>query len=101
MASPETSDRKSARATTKVCTLLELSLLLSLWFFYGTAINSRNLEAFNLQQAGVEAMVERHQFSLQGSAEPRFQIKDYFEGGKPFGDNILYHGSHYAAEQHA
>jgi len=99
MVSPETSDRKFARATTKGCTLLELSLLLSLWFFYGTAINSRNLEAFNLQQAGVEAMVERHQFSLQGSAEPRFQIKVYFEGDKPFGDTFLYNGRQYAAKQ--
>lgn len=99
MAAPETSDRKVAPTTTIGLRLLELSLLLSLWFSYGAAINSRNLEAFNLQQAGVEAMVERHQFSLQGSAEPRFQIKVYLEGDKPFGDTFLYNGRQYAAKQ--
>jgi hypothetical protein len=99
MASPETYDRKVAPTTTIGLKLLELSLLLSLWFFYGTAINSRNLEAFNLQQAGVEAMVERRQFSLQGSAEPRFQIKVYLDGDKPFGDTFLYNGRQYAAKQ--
>ncbi len=99
MASLETYDQKLARPTTIGLKLLELSLLLSLWFFYGTAINSRNLEAFNLQQAGVEAMVERRQFSLQGSAEPRFQIKVYLDGDKPFGDTFLYNGRQYAAKQ--
>lgn len=79
--------------------LLELSLLLSLWFFYGVIINSRNLQAFDLQQAGVEAIVERHQFSLEGSAQPRFQIKVYWDGDKPFGDTFLYQGRQYAAKQ--
>ena len=99
VASLEISDRKLARTRTIGLTLLELSLLLSLWFFYGVAINSRNLEAFNLQQAGVEAMVERRQFSLEGSAEPRFQIKVYLDGDKPFGDTFLYNGRQYAAKQ--
>jgi hypothetical protein len=99
MVSPESSDRKFERTRTIGLTLLELALLLSLWFFYGVAINSRNLEAFNLQQAGVEAMVERRQFSLQGSTEPRFQIKVYFDGDKPFGDTFLYNGRQYAAKQ--
>lgn len=78
---------------------MELSLLLFLWFSYGVAINSKNLEAFNLQQAGVEAIVERRQFSLQGAAEPRFQIKVYLDGDKPFGDTFLYNGRQYAAKQ--
>lgn len=98
MGSTESSDRKLAR-TTRGITVLELSLLLSLWFFYGAVINSRNLEAFNLQYAGVEAMVERRQFSLEGSAVPKFQIKVYFDGDKPFGDTFLYHGRQYAAKQ--
>jgi 4-amino-4-deoxy-L-arabinose transferase-like glycosyltransferase len=99
MAPPECSDQKFARTTDRGLRVLELSLMLSLWFFYGAVINSRNLEAFNLQQAGVEAMVERHQFSLEGSVEPRFQIKVYFDGDKPFGDTFLYKGRQYAAKQ--
>ena len=79
--------------------LLELSLLLFLWFFFGAIINSRNLEAFNLQYAGVEAMVERRQFSLEGSSQPRFQIKPHFYEGKPFGDTFIYKGHQYAAKQ--
>src|SRR6185437_11506594 len=47
--------------------LLELSLFLFVWSVCGVAINSANLSAFNLQQAGIEAMVERKQFSLEGS----------------------------------
>ncbi len=81
-------------------TIVELSLLLSLWFFYGSLINSRNSEAFNLQQAGVEAIVERHQFSIEGSTTPRFQIKVYYDDeGRPFGDTFLYNGRQYAAKQ--
>jgi 4-amino-4-deoxy-L-arabinose transferase-like glycosyltransferase len=99
MASPESSDRKFSRSSRRRLRLLELSLLLSLWFFYGAVINSRNLEAFNLQYAGVEAMVERHQFSLEGSAEPRFQIKVYFDGDRPFGDTFFYNGRQFAAKQ--
>ena len=94
-----TSSRTLARTATTGLRLLELSLLLFLWFFYGAVINSRNLEAFNLQQAGVEAIVERRQFSLEGSAEPRFQIKVYYDGDKPFGDTFLYNGRQYAAKQ--
>ena len=96
---PESSVPKLARTSIPGITLLELSLFLSLWFLYGAVINSRNLEAFNLQQAGVEAIVERHHFSLEGSAEPRFQIKVYFDGDRPFGDTFLYKGRQYAAKQ--
>lgn len=78
---------------------LELSLLLSLWFLYGCAINAANLEAFNLQQAGVEALAERGQFSLEGSTLRRFQIKVYRDGDKPFGDTFIYEGRQYAAKQ--
>jgi len=34
-------------------------IFLLTWFAYGAAINSSNLIAFDLQQIGVEAMVER------------------------------------------
>ncbi len=78
---------------------LELSLLLFLWCVYGAAINSGNLDAFNLQQAGVEAMVERRQFSLEGSDAPKLQIRVYYDGDKPFGDTFLYDGRQYAAKQ--
>ena len=80
--------------------LLELSLFLFVWSVYGVAINSTNLDAFNLQQAGVEAMVERRQISLKGSATPQFQIKVYYyDDGRPFGDTFMYNGRQYAAKQ--
>lgn len=97
---PKTSEQQpSALTSIRRLTQIELALLLSLWFFYGAIINSRNSEAFNLQQAGVEAIVERHQFSIEGSTEPRFQIKVYFDGDRPFGDTFLYKGRQYAAKQ--
>jgi hypothetical protein len=80
--------------------LLEFSLFLFVWSVYGVAINSTNLDSFNLQQAGIEAMVERRQFSLEGSATPQFQIKVYYyDDGRPFGDTFMYNGRQYAAKQ--
>ena len=78
---------------------VEISLLLCLWFAYGVTINSRNQFEFNLQQAGIEAIVERHHFYLEGSSTPRFQIKVYYDGERPFGDTFLYQGHQYAAKQ--
>jgi hypothetical protein len=78
---------------------LELSLLLFLWFVCGIAINSRNLLAFNLQQAGVEAIVERRQFALDGSQVPQLQMRAYLDGDRPFGDVFLYNGKKYGAKQ--
>ncbi|HKP93024.1 MAG TPA: hypothetical protein VJS88_03935, partial [Chthoniobacterales bacterium] len=46
---------------------IEWLLFLTLWFGYGALINSENLVRFGLQQAGVEAYVERHHFYLEGS----------------------------------
>ncbi len=65
-------------------------LFLLTWFAYGAAINSSNLSAFDLQQIGVEAMVERHHFYLEGSASPQMQTK---------GDVFEYKGHRYAAKQ--
>lgn len=79
---------------------VELSLFFCLWFAYGAAANSRNQIEFNLQQAGVEAIVERHHFFLEGSPTPRFQMQVYYyDGGKPFGDVFAYNGHQYAAKQ--
>lgn len=79
---------------------VELSLFFCLWFAYGAAANSRNQFEFNLQQAGVEAMVERHHFFLEGSPTPRFQMQVYYyDGGKPFGDVFSHNGHQYAAKQ--
>ena len=44
----------------------EVILFLSLWLVYGLAINSSNLEEFGVQQSGVEAIVERHHFYVDG-----------------------------------
>ena len=71
---------------------LEWLLFLTLWLAYGLAINSGNLEAFTLQQAGVEAYVERGNFYLEGSQVPRLQIQ-------PVVDAFLYEGHIYPAKQ--
>lgn len=69
---------------------LEILLSLLVWLAYGLTINSRNLEAFNLQQMGVEAIVERGAFHVEGSRSPRLQ---------PLGDVFYYKGHKYAAKQ--
>jgi len=69
---------------------LRVLLFLVLWFAYGAAINSSNLLEFDLQQIGVEAMVERGHFYLEGSPSPQMQTK---------GDVFEYRGHKYAAKQ--
>jgi hypothetical protein len=69
---------------------LEILLFLSVWLVYGLTINSRNLEAFNLQQMGGEAIVERGTFYIEGSRAPQLQ---------PRGDVFNYQGHKYAAKQ--
>ena len=71
---------------------LELLLLLTVWFAYGLTINSGNLIAFGLQQAGVEAYVERHSFYLEGSQLESFKVN-------PVVDAFLYNGHIYPAKQ--
>lgn len=71
---------------------LEWLLFLTLWFAYGVAVNSGNLEAFGLQQAGVEAYVERHHLYLEGSRVARLQVK-------PVVDAFLYQDHIYPAKQ--
>ena len=68
----------------------EISLFLSLWLTYGLLINSDNLQSFNLQQMGVEAIAERGHFYLEGSTTPQL---------KPLGDTFSYRGHTYAAKQ--
>jgi hypothetical protein len=77
---------KSSRAR------LEWLLFLTLWFAYGVAINSGNLNAFGLQQAGVEAYVERHHLYLEGSRVERLHVQ-------PIVDAFLYQGHIYPAKQ--
>lgn len=69
---------------------LEILLFLSVWLVYGLTINSRNLEAFTLQQMGAEAIVERGTFYVEGSSAPQLQ---------PRGDVFNYNGHKYAAKQ--
>ncbi|HEX8501676.1 MAG TPA: hypothetical protein VF659_13915 [Pyrinomonadaceae bacterium] len=71
---------------------LECLLFLTLWLAYGVAVNSGNLEAFTLQQAGVEAYVERRQLHLEGSSVPALQVR-------PVVDVFLYEGHLYPAKQ--
>jgi hypothetical protein len=71
---------------------LEWLLFLTLWFAYGVAINSGNLEAFGLQQAGVEAYVERHHLYLEGSRVERLKVR-------PVVDAFLRKGHIYPAKQ--
>jgi MFS family permease len=69
---------------------LEILLFLCVWLAYGLTINSRNLEGFNLQQMGVEAIVERGAFYVEGSRSPKLQ---------PLGDVFVYKEHKYAAKQ--
>lgn len=69
---------------------LEVLLFLLLWFAYGVAINADNQFKFNLPHIAVEALVERHQFYLEGSRVPELQ---------PYGDVFLFQGHKYAAKQ--
>jgi len=71
-------------------TRLSVLLFLLLWLGYGMAINSSNLLDFDLQQIGVEAMVERGHFYLEGATSPQMTSK---------GDVFAYSGHHYAAKQ--
>ncbi|MDQ1707028.1 MAG: hypothetical protein QOJ88_239 [Pyrinomonadaceae bacterium] len=70
----------------RLCVLL----FLVLWLAYGAAINSANLLDFDLQQIGVEAMVERGHFYLEHSLPGHRQSK---------GDVFTYRGHNYAAKQ--
>src|SRR5919197_3389026 len=67
-------------------------LFLFLWFAYGLAINSGNLNAFGLQQAGVEAYVERRHLYLEGSRVPQLHVQ-------PVVDAFLYGGDIYPPKQ--
>ncbi len=68
----------------------EIFLLILVWFVVGLTINSRNLVSFNLQQMGVESIVERGTFYVEGSKSPTLQ---------PLGDVFEYEGHKYAAKQ--
>ncbi|MDQ5838981.1 MAG: hypothetical protein M3379_19560, partial [Acidobacteriota bacterium] len=83
---PQHFNAKSSRAR------LEWLLFLTLWFAYGVAINSGNLNAFGLQQAGVEAYVERQHLYLEGSRVERLHVQ-------PVIDAFLYQGHIYPAKQ--
>ena len=67
-------------------------LFLSVWFAFGLTINSGNLTAFGLQQAGVEAYVERHHLYLEGSRVELLKVQ-------PVVDAFLYNGHIYPAKQ--
>ena len=73
-------------------TAVQALLFLSVWFAYGLTINSGNLTAFGLQQAGVEAYVERHHFYLEGSQVELLKVQ-------PVVDAFLYNGHIYPAKQ--
>jgi hypothetical protein len=80
---------KRRRRTSRTVQLL---LFLFVWFGYGLAINSGNLTAFGLQQAGVEAYVERHHLYLEGSRVELLKVQ-------PVVDAFLYNDHVYPAKQ--
>ncbi len=53
-------------------------------------INEKNQSDFNLQQIGVESLVSRHTFALEGSSVPQLQ---------PLGDTFHFQGHVYAIKQ--
>src|SRR5690348_2861526 len=82
----------TARVTGGSMAKLQLALFLIVWFVYGLTINSGNLNAFGLQQAGDEAYVERHHFYLEGSRVELVKVQ-------PVVDAFLYNGHIYPAKQ--
>jgi hypothetical protein len=70
--------------------LFGLFLFLFFWLTYGFCINASNLREFNLQQMGVEAIVERGHWHVEGSRVPELQ---------PQGDVFEHNGHLYAAKQ--
>jgi hypothetical protein len=82
----------STPARTRHALRTQLLLFLSVWFAYGLTINSGNLTAFGLQQAGVEAYVERHHLYLEGSQVELLKVQ-------PVVDAFLYNGHIYPAKQ--
>src|SRR5215210_2852482 len=85
-------DASAPSATRGRLLRLECLLFLSLWLAYGVAVNSGNLEAFGLQQAGVEAYVERGHLYLEGSRVEHLRVR-------PVVDAFLYEGHVYPAKQ--
>jgi hypothetical protein len=65
-------------------------LALFLWIFYGLLVNGHDLKIYTLQHAGVEALVERGTYDLQGSQTPELQNP---------GDIIYYADRKLAAKQ--
>src|SRR5262245_20662034 len=68
----------------------DVLLFAAVWLLYGLVVNSSNLNEFNLQQIGIESIVERHHFFVEGSPTPQLQ---------PRGDVFPYSGHLYAAKQ--
>lgn len=58
----------------------EVLLFFLVWFVFGAFIKSTDLEAYNLQQMGVDAIVDHGTFSLGHSSHPLLQPRgDVFE----------------------
>ena len=63
---------------------------LFVWGVLAVFINSNDTYSFNLQQMGIESLVERGRIYLEGSKSPYLQ---------PMGDTFRYQGHVYAAKQ--
>jgi hypothetical protein len=74
-------------------TAIYIVLFLSFWTLYGVAINTHNLREFNLQQAGVEAIVERGHLWVEGSKTPELVVDEHN------GDAFEFNGHRYPAKQ--
>ncbi len=70
---------------------IAIALFLTLWLLNGVLINSSNLSEFNLQQMGIEAIVERGHFYVEGSNVPQLKPGDV--------DVFEYDNHLYAAKQ--
>ena len=65
-------------------------LFLCIFFIYGIFVNSNNQNAYTLQHAGIEAIVERGTLYVDGSSTPQL---------KEVGDVFSHKGHLYAAKQ--
>src|ERR1051325_8761122 len=71
---------ESAPARPRHSLRIQLLLFLFVWFACGLTINSGNLTAFGLQQAGVEAYVERHHLYLEASQVKLLNVRPGCDG---------------------
>ena len=82
--------------------LYTVILFLILWGLYGSVTNLWDQYGYNLMHAGVEALVERGHFHLEGSGTPKFSQIEKAEPapGRDSSTDVFRHSGHLYAVKH-